>query len=78
MLLQIPGGVELIVVLLVLLLLFGPVVAVVVLLLRRTQGDDEDVAELKARVEELEAEIAAGQEAASNDVSVEDQRGDEK
>ena len=78
MLLQIPGGPELLIVLLLFLFLFGPVVAVVVFLLQRTQdGDDAEVAELKARVDELEAQIAAGDKAANNEVSVEDQRADE-
>jgi sec-independent protein translocase protein TatA len=60
MLLQIPGGPELLIVLLITILLFGiPVllIAVVgVLYLRADGGGDDDVAE---RVAELEAEIAA-------------------
>lgn len=70
MLLQIPGGPELLIVLLIAILLFGiPVllIAVVgVLYLRADGGGDEDVAE---RVAELEAEIAALRaEIASDDV----------
>jgi len=59
MLLQIPGGPELIVVLLVAVLLFGiPLVLIAVvgaLYLRANSGGDEDVTE---RVAELEAETA--------------------
>ena len=55
----IPGGPELVIILFVLLMLFGPVVAAVVLLLNRSEGNDDDVAEMKARVDELEAQLAA-------------------
>jgi hypothetical protein len=41
-----------------LLLLFGPLVAVVVFLLNRS-GEDDEVAEMKARIDDLEAELAA-------------------
>jgi sec-independent protein translocase protein TatA len=54
-----PGGPELLIILLVLLLLFGPLVAVVVFLLNRSGGNDDEVAEMKARIDELEAELAA-------------------
>jgi sec-independent protein translocase protein TatA len=60
MLLQIPGGPELIVVLLIAILLFGiPLLLIAVvgaLYLRAEDGGDDDVAE---RVADLEAEIAA-------------------
>lgn len=55
----IPGGPELMIILFVLLMLFGPVVAAVVFLLNRSEGNDDEVAEMKARVDELEAELAA-------------------
>jgi len=58
MLLQIPGGPELIVILLVSILIFGiPLLLIVIVgaLYFRAEGGDEDVAE---RVAELEAEIA--------------------
>lgn len=83
MLLQvpIPGGPELLIILLVMALLVGvPVVLAGVFLLTRFVGggdDSDEMAELKGRIEELEAQVAAGSEAASNDVSVEDQRVDE-
>jgi sec-independent protein translocase protein TatA len=59
MLLQIPGGPELIVVLLIAILLFGIpllLIAVVGALYLRAEDGDDDVAE---RVADLEAEIAA-------------------
>jgi hypothetical protein len=60
MLLQIPGGVELIVILLIAILIFGiPLLLIGIvgaLYLRAESDDGEDVAE---RVDELEAEIAA-------------------
>lgn len=78
MLLQVPGGPELLIILLVLALLVGiPVVLAGVLLFTRVaggDGDDADVAQLKARIDELEAELAAGSEAAHNEVTVEDER----
>lgn len=78
MLLQVPGGPELLVILLVLALLVGiPVVLAGVFLFTRViggDGDDTDVAQLKARVDELEAELASGSEAAHNEVTVEDER----
>lgn len=78
MLLQIPGGPELLIILLVMALLVGvPVVLVgVYLFVRFVSGGDEstEIAELKGRIEELEAEVVAGDDAASNEVSVEDQR----
>lgn len=81
MLLQVPGGPELLIILLVLALLVGiPVVLAGVFLFTRViggDGDDADVAELKARVDELEAELAAGSEAAHNEVTVEDERAGE-
>jgi len=76
MLLQVPGAPELLVILLVLGLLVGiPVVLAGVFLFTRVldgDSDDADVARLKARVDELEAELAAGSEAAHNDVTVEE------
>ncbi|WP_049981614.1 hypothetical protein [Halolamina rubra] len=81
MLLQIPGGPELLIILLVLALLVGvPVVLVGLFLVVRSVGGDGDdeVAELKGRIEELEAEVAAGSEAASNEVSVGDERREEE
>ncbi|NHX36971.1 MULTISPECIES: hypothetical protein [Halolamina] len=81
MLLQLPGGPELLIILLVMALLVGvPVVLLGLFLVVRTVGGDEndDIAELKGRIEELEAEVAAGSEAAGNEVSVEDERGDEE
>ena len=80
MLLQVPGGLELLIILLVMALLVGvPVVLAGVFLFTRFVGggDDDEVAELKARVDELEAELAAGSEAAHNEVTVEDERADE-
>jgi hypothetical protein len=78
MLLQIPGGPELLIILLVMALLVGvPVVLAALFLFVRFVGgsdDSDEIAELKGRIEELEAEVAAGREAASNDVSVEDER----
>lgn len=53
----IPGGVELLIVLLVLLVIVGPGILLVLLgvgLLGR--GDDDRIAELEARIEELETE----------------------
>ena len=76
-----PGGPELLVIFLVMALLVGvPVVLVgLFLAVRAVGGDDgDDIAELKGRIEELEAEVAAGNEAARNEVSVEDQRGEEE
>ncbi len=81
MLLQIPGGPELLIILLVLALLVGvPVVLVGLFLVVRSVGGDGDdeLAELKGRIEELEAEVAAGSEAVSNEMSVEDQRREEE
>lgn len=73
-----PGGPELLIILLVMALLVGvPVVIAGAFLLTRLVGGDDDsdeVAELKARVEELEAQVAAGSEAAHNEVTVEDER----
>ena len=77
MLLQVPGGLELLIILLVMALLVGvPVVLAGVFLFTRFVGggDDDEVAELKARVDELEAD---GSEAAHNEVTVEDERADE-
>ena len=78
MLLQVPGGPELLIILLVMALLVGvPVVLLGVFLFVRFVtggGDSDEVAELKGRIEELEAQVAAGDEAASNEVSVEDER----
>lgn len=65
-----PGGPELLIILLVLLLLFGPLVAVVVFLLNRSGGNDDEVAEMKARIDELEAELAV--EESENDGGVSD------
>ncbi|QKY20734.1 hypothetical protein B4589_010210 [Halolamina sp. CBA1230] len=77
MLLQLPGGPELLIILLVMALLVGvPVVLLGVFLFVRFVtggGDSDEVAELKGRIEELEAQVAAGDEAASNEVSVEDE-----
>lgn len=61
----IPGGPELMIILLVLVLLVGiPVVLAGLFLFVRfvggNGGEDTDVAELEARVDELEAQIAAG------------------
>lgn len=59
--LQVPGGPELLVVLLIFLLFvgfLGVVVVVIVSLVRRESdgaGDDERIAELERRVDELEA-----------------------
>jgi len=81
MLLQIPGGPELLIILLVMALLVGvPVVLVgLFLVVRAIGGDgDDEVAELKARIEELEAQVAAGSEAAHNEVTVEDDRREEQ
>mgnify|MGYP006280154941 CR=1 FL=1 len=80
MLLQIPGGPELVVIFLVMALLVGvPVVLAGVFLFTRAVGGggDDDVAELKGRIEELEAQVASGSEAAHNDVTVPDDRADE-
>ena len=77
MLLQIPGGPELVIIFLVMALLVGvPVVLAGLFLLTRAVGggDDDEVAELKGRIEELEAQVAAGSEAAHNDVTVPDDR----
>jgi sec-independent protein translocase protein TatA len=63
----IPGGPELLIILLVLLLLFGPLVAIVVFLLNRSSGNDDEMAEMKARVDELEAELAAEEATAGDD-----------
>jgi len=57
-----PGGPEMLIILLVLLVLFfGPVVAVVYLLLRQSGDasgvDDDQMAEMQARIDELEAEL---------------------
>jgi sec-independent protein translocase protein TatA len=58
--LQIPGGPELVVLILVLLFLFGiPLVLVALGVFGYLSGDDERVAELEARVAELEAELDA-------------------
>ncbi|MFB6220221.1 MAG: preprotein translocase subunit TatA [Halolamina sp.] len=58
-----PGGPEMLIIMLVMLVLFfGPVVAVVYLLMRRSGGagvDDDEIAEMQARIDELEARIAA-------------------
>ncbi|KPN29839.1 hypothetical protein SY89_00557 [Halolamina pelagica] len=81
MLLQIPGGPELLIIFLVMALLVGvPVVLVGLFLVVRAIGSDGDdeVAELKARIEELEAQVAAGSEAAHNEVTVEDDRREEQ
>ena len=76
MLLQIPGGPELLIILLVMALLVGvPVVLAALFLFVRFVGgsdDNDEIAELKGRIEELEAEVAAGSEASGNEVSVED------
>jgi len=76
MLLQVPGGPELLIILLVMALLVGvPVVLAALFLFVRFVGgsdDSDEIAELKGRIEELEAEVAAGSEAASNDLAVED------
>ncbi|MBP1988385.1 preprotein translocase subunit TatA [Halolamina salifodinae] len=79
MLLQVPGGPELLIILLVLALLVGiPVVLAGVFLFTRVIGgesaDSDEIAELKGRIDELEAELAAGSEAAHNEVTVEDKR----
>jgi len=80
MLLQVPGGPELLIILLVMALLVGiPVVLAGVILFARFVGggdDSDEVAELKGRIEALEAEVGAGSDAASNDVSVADERGE--
>ncbi|MFB6125789.1 MAG: twin-arginine translocase TatA/TatE family subunit [Halolamina sp.] len=52
-----PGGPELVVILLVVFVLFGPVVLAVAALL--SYGDDDEVAELRERVSELEAQMGA-------------------
>jgi sec-independent protein translocase protein TatA len=61
----VPGGPELIVIFFVILLVFGPVVLGVVVLfayLRRKRGDEDEkserIAELEARINELEGESA--------------------
>ncbi|MFW5939632.1 MAG: hypothetical protein ACOCSD_01820 [Halolamina sp.] len=76
--LQMPGGPELLVILLVMALLVGvPVVLAGVILFTRAvggDGDDDEVAELKGRIEELEAQVAAGNETAHNEVTVQDDR----
>jgi sec-independent protein translocase protein TatA len=77
MLLQIPGGPELLIILLVMALLVGvPVVIAALFLFVKFVGggDDDEVAELKGRIEELEAQVASGSEAAHNDVTVPDDR----
>jgi hypothetical protein len=65
----VPGGPELLIITLVtLLLFFGPVVAVVYLLVRESDADgvdDDELAEMQGRIDELEAEIAA--DAATDD-----------
>ncbi|WP_435119665.1 preprotein translocase subunit TatA [Halolamina sp. C58] len=67
MLLQIPGGPELLVILLVMALLVGvPVVLAALFLFVRFVGggdDGDEVAELRDRIEELEAQVAAGSDA---------------
>lgn len=83
MLLQIPGGPELLIILLVMALLVGvPVVIVGLFLIVRAVGSGDDgsdeVAQLKGRIEELEAQVGAGSDAARNEVTVEDQRGEEE
>jgi sec-independent protein translocase protein TatA len=81
MLLQVPGGPELLIILLVMALLVGvPVVIAALFLFVKFVGSgdgDDEVAELKGRIEELEAQVAAGSEAAHNDVTVPDDRADE-
>ncbi|MFC6737301.1 hypothetical protein ACFQEQ_13760 [Halolamina salina] len=78
MLLQIPGGPELLIIFLVMALLVGvPVVLAALFLFVRFVGRDDDsdeIAELKGRIEELEAEVAADNEAAGDEVAVEDER----
>lgn len=79
MLLQVPGGPELLIILLVLALLVGiPVVLAGVFLFTRVisgeSTDSDEIAELEGRIDELEAELAAGSEAAHNEVTVEDER----
>ena len=77
MLLQVPGGPELLIVLLVMALLVGvPVVLAGLFLFVRFVGggDSDEIAELEGRIEELEAQIAAGSEAAGDEGSVEDRR----
>lgn len=65
----VPGGPELLIITLVaLVLFFGPVVAVVYLLVRESDADgvdDDELAEMQGRIDELEAEIAA--DAATDD-----------
>jgi sec-independent protein translocase protein TatA len=81
MLLQmpIPGGPELLIILLVMALLVGvPVVlAGVILVARFVGGGEDDVAELRARIEELEAQVAAENDAGRPETGAEDQGGDE-
>lgn len=81
MLLQIPGGVELLVIMLVMALLVGvPVVIAGLFLIVRYAGngdDSDELAELKGRIDELEAQVAAGSDAARNEVTVEDDRAGE-
>jgi hypothetical protein len=76
MLLQIPGGPELLIILLVMALLVGVpvVIAALFLFVKFVGGGDDEVAELKGRIEELEAQVASGSEAAHNDVTVPDDR----
>lgn len=79
MLLQIPGGPELLIILLVMALLVGVpvVIAALFLFVKFVGGGDDEMAEIKGRIEELEAQVASGSEAAHNDVTVPDDRADE-
>jgi len=71
MLLQVPGGLELLIVLLVMALLVGvPVVLAALFLFVRFVGggdDSDEVAELRGRIEELEAQVGAGNEGSVED-----------
>lgn len=80
MLLQVPGGPELLIVLLVMALLVGvPVVLAALFLFVRFVGgsdDSDEVAELKGRIEELEAQVGAGDEGEERPASSADEEGD--
>lgn len=81
MLLQIPGGLELLIILLVTALVVGvPVVLVGLFLVVRAVSGNEtnEIAELEGRIEELEAQVAAGTDAPSSDESIEDRQGEQE
>lgn len=70
----VPGGPELLIIFMVILLVFGPVVLGVVVLfayLRRKRGDEDEkserIAELEARIDELEGGSAESADARRSD-----------